>query len=343
MHIVGQLLGALALAAFGATTAFAQAVVDGPEVNWKMSLWGNPRAFTAPVDKLSELIAERTGGKFKIEVVYGGQLAGPRENLDGLQVGAFQAAVIAPALHPGKNPLAMGMDLPFLPIPDLETRQKVLEAYYAHPATIAEWTGLNVHRAYTILSPQFEFMGTGDVPDTIDKWEGKRVRAAGGLGEAMSKLGASAVTLGAPEVYPSLERGVLDAAAFPFTYAHGAYGLHEIADWYTTNMQPGVNHGIVLFNLDAWNALPQAYRDVVESAKEEAYAYNITAMRDADEKWLPIFEEAGMTPITYAEEDKARWIASAAKPVWDAWVAEQEKAGRPGQELLDLIIETTAQ
>lgn len=336
------LVGALALAASLASPAFAQAV-DGPEVNWKLSLWGNPRAFTAPVDKLAELIAERTGGKFKIEVVYGGQLAGPAENLDGLQVGAFQAAVIAPALHPGKNPVAMGLDLPFLPIPDLATRQQVVEAFFAHPAAVEEWNKLNVKQVFTILSPQFEFMGKGEVPETLEKWNGKRVRAAGGLGEAMGKIGASTVTLGAPDVYQALERGVLDAAAFPFTYAHGAYGLHEISDWYTTNMEPGVNHGVVLFNLDAWNALPDQYKQVVLDAKTEAYTDNIRVMKEADDKWLPVFKSSGMTAITYSEEEKKKWIDQAAKPVWDAWVAQQNAAGRPGQELLDLIIKTAAE
>ncbi len=62
-----------------------------------------------------------------------------------------------------------------------------------------------------------------------------KVRAGGGVAIAMEKLGATRTTVPATEVYTLLERGTVDAVSFPFTYAHAAYKVHEVADWYTGN------------------------------------------------------------------------------------------------------------
>jgi len=49
---------------------------------WNVSLWGSPRAFTAHVEKLAELVSEKTDGGFTLNISYGG-LSNNRENLDG--------------------------------------------------------------------------------------------------------------------------------------------------------------------------------------------------------------------------------------------------------------------
>ncbi|OWU68370.1 hypothetical protein ATO1_25345, partial [Phaeobacter sp. 22II1-1F12B] len=55
------------------SSALAQDIVEGPEVTWNVSLWGTPRAFTQPAEDFSELLAERTGGKFEFKLFYGAQ------------------------------------------------------------------------------------------------------------------------------------------------------------------------------------------------------------------------------------------------------------------------------
>ena len=66
--------------------------------------------------KLAERVAEETGGKFKIQIFYGGQLAKSRENLDGLKNNAFEGAMFCNFYSPGKNPSFMVFSLPFVPV-----------------------------------------------------------------------------------------------------------------------------------------------------------------------------------------------------------------------------------
>ncbi|MGB0905282.1 MAG: C4-dicarboxylate ABC transporter substrate-binding protein, partial [Mangrovicoccus sp.] len=69
---------------------------------WNVSLWGKRRAFTEHVEKLAELVSEKTGGEFTLNISYGG-LSKNTENLDGLSIGAFEMAQFCAGYHPDKN------------------------------------------------------------------------------------------------------------------------------------------------------------------------------------------------------------------------------------------------
>ena len=73
--VLGGILGVVM-----ASSAVAQ-TVEGPDVFWKISMWGNPRALSAGMEAMAEKVREDTGGKFNIKIFYGGQLSGSRENL----------------------------------------------------------------------------------------------------------------------------------------------------------------------------------------------------------------------------------------------------------------------
>lgn len=326
--------------AFGASAA---EMVDGPKVRWNLSTWGKERAFTASVETIAKYVDERTGGKFKIKVHYGEALSKSRENLDGIKLGAFQMAMFCSAYHPDKHPTLSGLDLPFLPFPNLRTQAKVHEAYYAHPAVIADLAKWDAQTLMSSLLPQYEFTGVGKPPLKLEDWKDMRVRALGGIGKAMSKLGAVPTTVTASEVYTSLERGTVDAASFPFTYAHVAYRLTDIGKWYTANLSPGANNCPVVMNIPAYNALPDQYKKLLNEAKTPAYEALFVAYEAADKKNFPIMKEKGLQAITYTDAELDRFRAVGAKPVWDDWIAEMNEKGVSGQELLDLILTTAKQ
>ena len=55
-----------------------------------------------------------------------------KENLDGLRIGAFEAAQLCNSYSPGKTPLMGVLDLPFLPAPNPDVTQNMHEAVFAH-------------------------------------------------------------------------------------------------------------------------------------------------------------------------------------------------------------------
>lgn len=332
----------LAATAMTAATGFALSVqaaeVDGPSVHWNLSTWGKQRGFTASVEEIRDYVAEKTGGKFKIKIHYGEALSKAKENLDGIKLGAFQMAMLCTAYHPAKNPTLSGLDLPFLPFPNMQVQHDVYEAYYHHPAVEKDMARWNAMLLMGSLLPQYEFTGVGKPPLKLSDWKGMRVRALGGIGEAMRKLGAVPTTVTASETYNALERGTVDAASFPFTYAHVSYRLTDIGKWYTANMSPGANNCPVVVNITAYKKLPKAYQDLLIAAKEPAYKALYAAYEKADAKNLPMMKEKGLQAVTYTPEQLEEFRKVGAKPVWDEWVAKMDSEGLPGDELLQLIM-----
>ncbi|MBL8380670.1 MAG: TRAP transporter substrate-binding protein DctP [Burkholderiales bacterium] len=315
-------------------------VVDGPKVEWKFGSWGKPRAITAGIELMAKTVAERTGGKFTITIGWG-TFGGERELLDILNAGGLQATLMCSSYHPEKTPAYTALDLPFLPLPDFETQWAVHDAFHAHPVIQAELAKWNANIYSANLLPQYEFIGKGKPPKTLADFKGMRVRALGGLGDAMRNIGAVPTTVPPTEVYTALERGTLDAVSFPTTYAHLSYKTHEIGNWYTTNMAPGTVACPTLFNRNAWAQLPPQYQKIIMDMRTQVRDALINAYRQNDEKNVPLFKRR-LNFITYTPAELAEFRKAGAQPVWDKWVAEMSARGIPAKELLQLIFDTSA-
>jgi TRAP-type C4-dicarboxylate transport system substrate-binding protein len=317
-------------------------MVDGPKIKWRASLWGKRRAFTESWEFLSKTVKERTGGKFELKLYYGEQLSKSKENLDGISVGAFDAAMVCQSYHPGKLPSANVLDLPFLPITNFDVQYEVAKAVFDHPAVQKDFLKWNAIIFAINMLPQYEYMGKGKPPATVADFKGKRLRALGGMGRAAIKIGAVPTTVPASETYNALARGTVDAIGFPFTYAFSAYKLDEVADWYTTNMSLGTVNCPVVANKDSWDNLPQQYKDLLNSLKRKAANYQVEAYEKKDVINLKEWPKK-MTAVTIPEDQMAKFRKVAGKPIWDDWVKETTKDVPEAQELLDLLLKTAAE
>ncbi|HEX9569470.1 MAG TPA: TRAP transporter substrate-binding protein DctP [Rhodospirillales bacterium] len=306
-------------------TALSEALakIDGPEVNWRFSTWGKKRAFTEGVEHLAKRLADETGGKFKLKVFYGEALSKARENLDGLKINAFEGAHFCNFYHPGKNPAYMVFTLPFLPLGDWKTSAAVRNELPNHPALKADLERWNaVHYASTLL-PQYEFMGKGKPPLKLEDWKGLRVRAGGGIGDAMEKLGATRQTVTATETYTAIERGAVDAVSFPFSYAHFSYKFNEVTTWYTANMSPGTTECPVVFNKTAYDKLPAQYKKLLADLRDEVTKVLIDEYEKADKVNVPKLEKTHKK-IVYDAATLKEFHKIAGKPVWDKWIADNK-------------------
>jgi len=319
---------AVALAALSGTAA-------AQKVEWKFSTWGKQRAFTKGIEVLAEKVEKGSGGNFTIRIGYAETFSKDRENLDSIKLKAIDASHFCNFYHPGKNPSFMVFSLPFLPLGDWDVSVKARNTLFKNPALVADMDNWDAVAYASTLLPQYEFLGKGAPPTTLAAWKGKRVRAGGGLGDAMEVLGAIKTTTTATEVYTAMERGTMDAASFPFTYAQVAYKIHEVSDWYTANMSPGTAECPIVFSKSSWAKLPAQYQKLLNDAKAEVDRAQVEAYETIDKKNLPMLQ-AKLKPVTYSAAQLAEFQRVAGKPVWDKWV-EENKGRFNGQELIDTV------
>lgn len=103
--------------------------------------------------------------------------------------------------------------------------------------------------------------------NSLEDLQGVKLRLPGLAGEAMNRIGVTTVTIAGGEIFTAMQTGALDAADWVSPYNDMAFGLHQVADYYYTsawNEPSAVLEGTV--NLDAWNALPDDLKAVVEEA-----------------------------------------------------------------------------
>lgn len=321
----------LALAA-----AAASAAVPAAAETWNVSLWGARRAFTEHVEKLAELVAEKTDGEFTLNISYGG-LSGERENLDGISIGAFEMAQTCAGYHADKNPSLMVAELPFLGIETLEEERAISEALYQHPAVQEDLARWNATLLMPSPMPQYNIIGKGEAPGTLEEFQGLSVRATGGIGTAMEALGAVPTSMTASEVRQAMDSGVIRAASFA-PHAHMSFGLVEAADWWTTNLNPGGVNCPVVVNTDALEGLSEEHREALLSSVDEALDYYIENYEtETMGAWDPLLDEQGIERVSYDEATVAELRERVAGPAAEAWIADAEARGLPGQELYDLV------
>ncbi len=306
-------------------------------LEWNVSVWGKRRAFTEHIHKLAELVEQKTNGEFTFNISYGG-LSKNRENLDGIEIGAFEMAQFCAGYHPDKNRTITVLELPFLGVSDLDKEVAVARAVYEHPAAQKELARWNAKLLMTSPMPQYNLAGVGEPPMKLGDFDGMRVRATGGLGDAFRTVGATPTSVTATEAYGALESGVVDAVSFA-QHAHLSFGTINIAKWWTANLNPGTVNCPVVVNIDAYEALPDDYREAFDSSIEPAIAHYLENYGQLLEQWEAILAEKEVAKIQVPEAEIAAFREKAAVPIREQWIAEMEAQGLPGQELYDLTQE----
>jgi TRAP-type C4-dicarboxylate transport system substrate-binding protein len=308
---------------------------------WNVSMWGSSRAVTVAIEYLAQEISKRSDDQLKLVMHFGEAISPARDNIDGIAIGAFEAAHICPSYHPGKTPALLAMELPFLPFDNIRSSHDVALKAHSHPVIESELGRFNARVLQHVIAPRYEFMGRGAAPVDLKQWDGMRVRAPGAIGEGVRALGGRPTSVPAPEIYTSIERRLFDAAALPFSYTFGSYRIHEVADWYTFNMNLAIPSCVIIVSRDAWSDLTDAQRALIETINEEAYALQFAALADADTAWIPEFDAAGLERVVYDPEMLSEFKEKTAKPLWDEWV-ESNSRRFAAREYLDFILSEAA-
>jgi TRAP-type mannitol/chloroaromatic compound transport system substrate-binding protein len=155
-----------------------------------------------------------------------------------------------------------------------------------------------------------------------EDYKGLKIRTFGYWGQVLEKAGASIVTLPGAEVYPSLERGVIDACELGTPEGDFAIGLHEICDYcYAPGVHSPGNVHYLMCNKESWEELPTDIQSIV---KRECLATtfecgNTLAIRDAEARQK--MRDYG-TKLEILPLDVQAWIVVTADKMWEEFAAE---------------------
>ncbi len=285
---------------------------------WNASLWGKRRAFTENVEKLSELVKQKSEGSFQIKISYGG-LSKAKENLDGISIGAFELAQFCSFYHKNKNPTITVAELPFNRTVSLKRIAEIYQKIHEHPIVVKDLARWNAMLLMPTPMPQYSIVSKGKPVKKLQDFKGLRVRGPGGIMSVLGKLGAVKTGVPFSEVRQAMESGVIDGASFA-PHAHLATKDYKIGKWATTNLNLGTANCPVVVNSDAYNSLSDKNRKILIQSTKEALDYYIDNYDNrVTGKYEKTVAKEGLTLVTFNDAQRKK-LNELSKSVRTEWV-----------------------
>ena len=270
-------------------TAAVAAPAGASNVEWKLvTTWPKnlPALGTAP-EKIAELVAAMSAGRFQIKVYAAGELVPALEVFDAVSQGNAEMGHGAAYYWRGKAPMAAF----FTTVPFGMTAQE-MNGWLRYGGGLELWRELYAPFGLVPLpagNSGVQMAGWFNKEiNSLEDLQGLKMRIPGLGGEVFGRAGGTAVTLPGSEIFTALQTGVVDAAEWVSPYNDLAFGLQEIAQFYYYPgwHEPGATLEAIV-NADAWAALPADLQAMLETAcqavnqdvLDEFTARNAAAMR----------------------------------------------------------------
>lgn len=259
------------------------------------------------VDPFVKDVEEGTKGAIKIRVS-GPETVPSFEQLQPVGAGVFQLLYTHGAYHFGTTPIATAVEALSGTLDQWRAAgiKEHLDAHYRQfgvKLLMLAPSAANQGYHMVLRSP---VKPTGDL-------QGFKVRATPTYDGVLKLLGASPVILPPAEVYTSLDKGLVDGAAWP-TFGVFNYKWYEVSKFV---LRPafGTTTQLLFVNLAAWNKLSDGERKVMSTAASKAEENYYNGYSKLSEEELKKLLGKGMSVVEMGPAQKAR--------LNDAWAAGQ--------------------
>ncbi len=312
---------ALYLAIF---SVFASTQAAEKPISWKaQTLWNAGEIPQKTFEKLCENIKVMSAGRLLIEAFPSGAIVPQNETLDALQNGVLDVIHVWPGYGAPKNPaLAAISDLIFAyrsPIEldtwlfkkgGMELFRKIYAPFKGYPVGAMYW-GVESWPSRRPLSKTEDFKGL-------------KIRLSQGMqSEVLTSFGASVIQLPGNEIFPALDKGVIDACDWSTAGVNASLGLFDLSGVNYTNY-PGFHSmpiGDFTVNIDKWNELTPDLKAIVETAVRGWMLDSWETVYAADIEFVNKHRDdpkSKVTITTFSPEEMQK-MTDAAQKVWASW------------------------
>ncbi|MCO4839858.1 MAG: TRAP transporter substrate-binding protein [Roseovarius sp.] len=283
------------------------------------------------LEKVAELVKERTGGAVEFQIFPQAQLGNQRVMTEGVQLGTLEATVSPAAFLGGFNSAVSVLDIPYLMPADTAEAQVLREGPFGD-ALLDSFTSKGVVGVAWWPNGMKNFTSNEPLDDIAAFADQKfRVMDSNILIEQFNALGASAIALPFGELYTSLQTGVVDGQENPLDTIQ-RMKFFEVQD-YLVISEHGAMEDVVLFNPTWWASLPADYQVIINDAFDEVVPALIEHKASAVEDALDAISASEINIRVASPEERAAFR----DVMYDRSVtAYIERAGDAGQSLIDV-------
>jgi TRAP-type C4-dicarboxylate transport system substrate-binding protein len=294
----------LALSALPFQAAFAASPIEMKAVAFLPTTTHETKFFV----EFIEDVQKRAQGQLKIKFLGGPEVISSREQIDALQSGVIQIALIPPSYYAKRVP---GISAKYLGGTITEMRKSGFYDILVELTEKAEMrflgevnsgSGMYLITNFPVNNPRTDF-------------KGKKIRTVETYDKFIQGLGGAGVVVPRTDIYSAMERGVI-GGFFANAMQIFEFGLTEVVK-YVIHPQMWWGGAIVNLNLDTWKKLPKEIQKAL-----------LDTMIEKEKKWEPLYDQMdrearaklsgkGIKEIKFSPEDEKWFVNLALTKEWE--------------------------
>lgn len=276
----------------------------------------------------AKLLSEKSQGRIKLQIHYGGSLLPLPEIFNGLSQGVTQCGTLVASYMTGRVP-------EFTPF----------EIFYAYDAD--KWKAVDdeakplldkITQRHNVKYLGAHYVGTVTVTSpskfvkTLDDWNGLKVRTAGRWqAEAIQAWGGKPVSIALGEMYTSLQTGIVDAGLLVYSLID-SLRIYEVAP-YLTHLGSVPQWSATGMNLQFWNSLSREDQKIIQETAGEMEKYLDAKSKELEPALIEKLKSKGAKVYRPSAEELSK-LREKVKPIW----ADVYKiAGPDGKQLAEIL------
>jgi TRAP-type C4-dicarboxylate transport system substrate-binding protein len=307
------------------------------DITLKVHHFWPPQAMppTKILQPFCDKIAADSNNKMKCQVFPAMQLGGtPPQLIDQARDGVVDIAFTLPGYTAGRFPIMEVFELPFMNH-DAESGSRAAWDFYTKYGT-KEFPGLKP-LMFAIHDEGYVHTRDRQVK-TLADFKGLKMRApTRQTNKLLASLGAAPVGMPLPAVADAVSKGTIDGFLLPWEIIPSVK-LHEMVKFHTETdeSRPALYSAtfILAMNQAKYDSLPADMKAILD--KNSGAALSAMAGKTWEESKPPGRKPAtdrGNTFYTVPASELDNWIKASA-PLHDEWVADMDKRGMPGKQML---------
>ncbi len=278
-------------------------------------------------------VGKRTDGRVEIIYYPGQTLTKAKQMYDGVVRGMSDIGFCLFGYNRGRFPLMEAVDLPLgYPSGKVATKTANAVANRFKPEELNDVQVMYLHAHGPGL------LHTRKAPiRTLADVKGLKIRSHGTTAKVVKALGGSPVTMPMPELYQSLQRGVVDGAIYPVEVNKG-WRMAEVIENCTLDLSiANTSTFYVVMNKEKWAALPDDIKKIILQINKEWIPKHGEAWDSSDEEGRKFMLSKGRKFIPLSEAESAKW-KEIVRPVIGEYVKGAKTKGIPAQEVVDYTV-----
>lgn len=266
------------------------------------------------MEKLKELIEEKSGGRVTVEIYPNSELGGNRELIEQLQMGTLEIASPSCAFLGGFTNGTALFDLPYLfdsqegafAVFDSEIGDNIMKGLETNGLVGLDWYAMG----WRMVTCNNEVHKPEDM-------KGLKIRVMENQMhiDHFNALGCSATPMAFSEVYTSLQQGVIDAEENPYSqiYSQRFYEVQK----YIIETKHIFDPTPVIMSKVWWDSLSETDQQMIRECSAEACEWERSIIQETDDEFKKELE-GQVTIVELTDEERAAF-REAAQPVYDAY------------------------